>query len=117
MVFPTPTSGVASASAACVLACALVACAAPRVAGADGTESLRVRVKLARPSEDASAIAAQATRIAGIAVTYAAATSATWHALDLHCAGARCDAAIARLRAADTFYQTVEIDGRKAPSS
>ena len=49
-------------------------------------------------------------------VTYAAATSSTWHALLLGCAGARCDAAIARLRAADTVYQAVEIDGRKSPA-
>lgn len=113
----TTTSGVASAAAACVLACALAACAAPRQAGADGAAPLRVMVKLTRPSEDASAIAAEAMRIAGVPVTYAAATSSTWHALILHCAGARCDAAIARLRAADTLYQAVEIDGRKSPAS
>ena len=76
-----------------------------------------MRVELARPSDDADAIAAEAARIAGVPVTYAAATSSTWHALTLHCAGARCDAAIARLRAADTLYQAVEIDGRKTPSS
>jgi len=50
-------------------------------------------------------------------VTYAAATSSTWHALSLHCAGTACDAAIARLRAAGTLYQAVEIDGRKTPAS
>jgi len=52
-----------------------------------------------------------------VPVTYAAATSTTWHALFLHCGGARCDAAIARLRAADTLYQAVEIDRRKTPTS
>ena len=74
-------------------------------------------VKLARGSEDASAIAAEASRVAGVPVSYAAATSSTWHALCLHCAGAECDAAIARLRAAGTIYQAVEIDGRKTPAS
>ena len=116
MVFPT-TSAVASAAAACVLAAALVACAAPRQATADGASPLRVMVKLAHPSADADAITAAAARIAGVPVTYAAATSTTWHALLLHCAGARCDDAIARLRAADKDYQAVEIDGRKTPAS
>ena len=117
MVFPTTTSAVASAAAACVLASVLAACAAPREVAADGAAPLRVLVKLTRASEDANAIAAEAARIAGVPVTYAAATSATWHALSLHCAGGRCDAAIARLRAADTLYQAVEIDGRKTPAS
>jgi hypothetical protein len=50
-----------------------------------------------------------------VRVSYAAATSAQWHALALHCASAaECDAAIARLRAANNIYQTVEIEGRKA---
>src|SRR4051812_7647231 len=104
MVFSTKC-GAASTAAACVLACALTACVAPRVASADAATPLRVRVELAHPSDDANAIAAEAARIAGVPVTYAAATSATSHALALHCAGARCDAAIARLRAANTLYQ------------
>ena len=116
MVFPTTTSGVASAAAACVLASALAACAAPRQAASDSTAPLRVMVKLARPSEDTSRIVSEAARIAGVPVTYAAATSSAWHALLLRCAGAGCDAAIARLRAADTVYLAVEIDGRKAPA-
>jgi hypothetical protein len=115
MVFATK-SGAASTAAACVLACALAACVAPREAVADAAP-LRVRIELTRPSDDANAIAAQAARIAGVPVTYAAATSSTWHALAVHCAGAGCDAAIARLRAADTLYHAVEIDGRKTPSS
>jgi hypothetical protein len=117
MVFSTPTSAVASAAAACVLASALAACTSPREVAADGAAPLRVMVKLTHASEDVNAIAAEAARIAGVPVTYAAATSATWHALALHCAGARCDAAIARLRAADSLYQAVEIDGRKTPAS
>ena len=110
------TSGVASAAAACVVACAVGACAAPSAAARDGA-SLRVMVKLTRASEDSSAIASQAARIAGVPVTYAAATSSTWHALALECAGASCDAALARLRAAGEVYQAVEIDGRKMPAS
>ncbi len=117
MVFPTTSSAVASAAAVCVLASALAACAAPRQSAGDGAASLRVMVKLTRASDDANAITAEAARVAGVPVTYAAATSATWHALFLHCAGARCDAAISRLRAADTLYQAVEIDGRKTPTS
>ena len=117
MVFPTTTSAVASAAAACVLASALAACAAPREGGADAVAPLRVMVKLTRASDDANAIAAEATRIAGVPVSYAAATSSTWHALALQCARARCEAAIARLRAAGTVYQAVEIDGRKSPAS
>ncbi len=104
--------------AACVLSSALAACAgAPREAAAGATAPLRVMVKLARGSEDANAIAAEVSRVAGVPVSYAAATSPAWHALLLHCAGGQCDAAIARLRAAGTIYQAVEIDGRKTPSS
>ena|SRR6478672_11147924 len=117
MVFPTTTSAVASAAAACLLASALAACAAPRQTAADGAAPLRVMVKLAHASDDAKTIAAEAARVAGVPVTYAAATSTTWHALWLHCGGARCDDAIARLRAADRAYQAVEIDGRKTPAS
>jgi len=84
---------------------------------ADGAAPLRVMVKLAHASADANAIAGEAARVAGVPVTYAAAASPTWHALALHCAGAGCDAAIARLRAAGSVYQAVEIDGRKTPSS
>jgi hypothetical protein len=124
MVFPTTTSGVASAAAACVLATSLVACAAPREAASPASSAsaaaapLRVMVKLVRGSADAMAIATEASGVAGVPVSYAAATTLTWHALTLHCASAaQCDAAIARLRAAGTIYQAVEIDGRKTPAS
>lgn len=118
MVFPTMTSAVASAAAACVVAAALAACTAPGATAADASAPLRVMVKLVRGTEDANAIAAEASRVAGVPVSYAAATSPTWHSLALHCAGAaRCDAAIARLRAAGAIYRAVEIDGRKTPAS
>ena len=75
-------------------------------------------VKLARGSEDADAIALEATRIAGIRVTYAAATSPLWHALAVHCASAaQCEEAIGRMRAAATVYAVVESEGRKARSA
>ena len=116
MILSTTTSGVASAAAACVLASALVACAAPADAGAAGAArpSLRVVVELVHASADAGAIATEATRVAGVPVRYAAATSTTRHALFVECdPGAHCDAALARLRASATTYRAVEIDGRK----
>ena len=115
MIF-SMSSGAASA-AACVLALASTGCAGAGDAAAVPS-SLRVMVKLVRGSADASAIAAEATRVAGVPVGYAAAMSLAWHALGLRCASAaECDAALARLRAADTIYQAVEIDGRKTPSA
>ena len=119
MILPNRRGVSAPAAAACVFAAALAACAAaaPKDFAADATP-LRVMVKLVRPSEDAAAIAAEAARVAGVPVTYAAATSATWHALALHCAGAaECDAAVARLRGAGASYQAVEIEGRKSRSA
>ena len=118
MIFSTTTRGVASAATACALAAALAACAMSGDAAADATASVRVMVKLVRASEDSVAIAAEAARVAGVPVRYAAATSAAWHALLLDCTDARqCDAALARLRAAGQIYQAVEIDARKTRSA
>ena len=120
MVLSIKTGGVAARTAACVLAGALTtACAGPAPRERDSQAStMRVMVKLARASDDAAAIAAEATRVAGVPVRHAATTSATWHALALDCASAAaCDAAIARLRAAGAIYQTVEIEGRKTRSA
>ncbi|MBV9891938.1 MAG: hypothetical protein JO090_13765 [Rhizobacter sp.] len=115
-----PRSAAAAAAAACTLVAALAsACSAPRSrdVGAEAPP-LRVMVKLVRGSEDAGAIGAQAGRIAGVPVSYAAATSAQWHAIALHCVStAECDAAVARLRAASSVYQAVEIEGRKMPAA
>jgi len=117
MMFTTMAGGVASAAAACVLGAGLAACVAPAGAAAETGAEVRIMVKLARASEDADAIAAEATRIAGSRVTYAAATSSSWHALAVHCeSAARCDEAIARLRAAGSVYVAVESEGRKARS-
>ena len=119
MSVSTATRSVVAAAAGCALVAVLAsACNAPGPRGVAGeAQQLRVMVKLVRGSEDAVAIGAEASRIAGVRVSYAAATSAQWHALALHCASAaECDAAIARLRAANNIYQTVEIEGRKARS-
>jgi hypothetical protein len=118
MILSTTTSGVASAAAACVFATALGACAARADAAVDAAPALRVVVDLVRGSDDASGIAAEATRIAGLPVRYAAATSTTRHALVVECPSAeRCAAALARLRGASTIYRAVEIDGRKTRSA
>ena len=118
MMFTTVAGGVASAAAACALGAGLAACVAPAGAAAETSGGLRVMVKLARGSEDFQAIAAEATRIAGVDVTYAAATSSSWHALAVHCANpAQCDQALARMRAATGVYAVVEAEGRKARSA
>ncbi len=119
MVFPTTMNGVATVAAACVLAMTFAACASPADdASANAAPSLRVVVDLVRGSADASAISAEATRIAGVPVRYAAATSATRHALFVACEGTlQCEAALGRLRAAATIYRAVEIDGRKTRSA
>ena len=121
MILPIKTGGAAASVAACVLAGALTAaCAGPaaRESVAERPSALRVMVKLVHASVDAAAIAAEATRVAGVPVRHAAASSANWHALALQCASpAECDAALARLRAAGTIYQTVEIEGRKSPTA
>jgi hypothetical protein len=95
-------------------AIALAACAAPPSAAAAGQEfDVRVVVKLALPSDDTAAIAAEASRQAGGEVRYGAAVSSAWHALSLHCPdAATCDAAIVRLRQS-SVYTAVELDARK----
>jgi hypothetical protein len=95
-------------------AVALIGCDAPAVAAASApTFDARMLVKLARPSVDAAAIAAEATRQAGVPVAYAASVSAEWHALILHCPdAAACDAAITRMRQSGS-YADVEPDARK----
>jgi hypothetical protein len=95
-------------------AIALAACAAPSSAAAAGQEfAVRVVVKLAHPSDDTAAIAAEASRQAGVEVRYGAAVSSAWHALSLHCPdAAACEAAIVRLRQS-SVYTAVELDARK----
>jgi hypothetical protein len=95
-------------------AIALAACAAPPSAAATAPEfDVRVLVKLAHPSDDTAAIAAEASRHAGVPVRYAASVSSAWHALSLRCPdAAACDAAIGRLRQSGV-YAAVEPDARK----
>jgi len=117
MSVPTATRSVAASAAGCALGAALTsACGAPGPRDvATGTPPLRVMVKLVHASDDADAIGAEAGRIAGVRVTYAASAGPQWHALALHCANnAECDAAIGRLRVAGNVYQSVEIEGRKS---
>ena len=100
------------AAAVAATSFAFIACAVPAAAATPGVDA-RVLVKLLQPSEDAAAIAAEATRQAGVPVDYAASVSTVWHALFLHCPdAAACDAAIARLRQSGS-YVVVEPDGRK----
>ncbi len=119
MIVPNRRSACAPAATIFFVAAALTSCAAPAPKElAAQLAPLRVMVKLVRPAEDAASIGAEATRVAGVPVTYAAATSLAWHALYLHCTGGgQCEEAIARLRAAGSIYQAVEIDGRKKPAS
>jgi hypothetical protein len=92
----------------------LTACAVPAVAAASAPGlDIRILVKLTQPSGAAAAIAAEATRQAGVPVGYAASVSTAWHALVVHCADATvCDTAIARLRRSGS-YAEVEPDVRK----
>jgi hypothetical protein len=107
-------SGFLASLAAAVAAAASVACAAPAAQTAvPATSAIRILVKLVEPSDDASAIAARASREAGVPVFYAASVSSSWHSLSVRCSdAASCDAAIDRLRQSGV-YSAIELDGRK----
>ena len=93
---------------------ALSACAAPAADAAAGPVEVRLMVKLARPSEDRTRIAAEVSRVAGVPASYGSAVSASWHALSLRCADpSACDAAIDLLRKARASFEAVELEGRK----
>jgi len=101
-------------SIAAAFACLWLGACAATPAGDAAPVSVRIVVKLVRPSEDGSSIAAEASRVAGVPVAYAASVSLLWHSLGLRCADApACDAAMARLRAAKDTYEAVELDERK----
>ena len=108
-------AGAALVAAGVALSASLAACAAlPLADPVAQPVVVRVLVKLVSPSGDAAAISAEASRRAGVPVTYAAAASVNWHALALRCASAaECDAAIERMRSARATYDAVEIEGRK----
>jgi len=100
--------------AAAAAAGALSACAAPAPAGEPGAVEVRLMVKLVRPMQDGSVIAADASRVAGVPAHYRSMVSASWHALSLRCADvSACDRAIDRLRQEKTTFEAVELDGRK----
>lgn len=120
-MFPGARSASLALAARLAAAAALgmaTACVAPAVAGSQSPGAdARVLVKLAGPSVDATAIEAEAARETGFAVRYAGPVGGAWHLLRLHCPdAAACDAAIARLRAANGTFLAVEPDGRKRPS-
>ena len=94
----------------------LAACVAPGSVGAAPVEA-RLLVKLVRAEADPAAVATEAARLAGVPVRYGAAAGSAWHALVLQCAdAAACEAAIARLRNAPSFFQAVELDARRRPA-
>ena len=96
--------------AAAAVAGTLSACAAP----AAGPVDVRLMVKLVRPSDDKSHVAAEVSRVAGVPAGYASMVNASWHAVSLRCAdAAACDAAIERLRRARSTFEAVEVEGRK----
>jgi len=98
-----------TAAAAVTAAIALGACAAQPV-----VTTVRVMVKLARPSIDAAAIAADASRASAHRVHYVAAVSEQWHVLSVSCDGAAdCDGAVQRLREDSSRYAAVQRDQRK----
>ena len=87
--------------------------AAPAASDVAPAARRRVLIELKQPATDATAIAAEASRAAGVAASYAASAGANWHAIVLDCGdAAACDAALQRLRASG-LYRHVETDARK----
>lgn len=99
--------------------CLLAACAAVPAGDLphdlpDAAPGLRVLVKLAAPTTDGGAVAAEAARWADVPVRYAAAISPQWHAVNLRCRDdTSCAAAFEKLRRAGGTYLAVERDDRK----
>lgn len=86
---------------------AVAACAPPM------TAQQRIVVKLVHASDNGTAIASQASRLAGVPVRYLAAVSGQWHALALQCEGtAACSGAVASMARASDVYDSVRIDSR-----
>ncbi len=95
---------------------ALWACAVPASQAPEAGIDVRILVKLARPSQNAAAIGAEAARQSGVSARYAKPMSAVWHVIVLRCVDVdMCDAAIARMRQARDVYEAVESEGRKQP--
>ena len=109
LLFAAPVAVAVAATASALTACAAPAAASAAAVGVD----TRVVVKLAGPVGDAAAIAAEAARLSGLPVRYAASAGGGRHALILHCLdAAACEAAMDRLRRSGA-YAAVELDGHK----
>ena len=94
---------------ACLLALVLSACASEPEAA-----PMRLMVKLAQPSTDASGIAGQVSASIGRPARYVAATSDAWHALSVSCSSEHdCDSVLQRLRADTAHFAAVQRDERK----
>ena len=86
-----------------------VACAAAKPAS-----ELRIVVELVGPTDDGTAVAREASRVAQLPVRHLAAMSPSRHALALACGDATtCEQGMQRLRAAGSRFVSVEIDARK----
>jgi hypothetical protein len=110
LLFAAPVAVAVATTATELTACAASVAAS---AAAEGVDT-RVLVKLTQPAGDTTAIAAEASRLAGLPVRYAASVDGVWHALVLHCAdAAACDAAMVRMRLSGV-YAAVALDGHKS---
>lgn len=97
-------------ASSCLAAFALAGCAAQQAESA----GMSVLVKLARPSMDAAAIAAQVESAAGRPARYQSASSTAWHAVHVGCTDAAdCEAVLQRLRADTARFEAVQRDERK----
>ena len=97
-------------ASSCLAALALSGCAVEPAAPG----GMSVLVKLAQPSMDAAAIAAQVADAAGRPARYLSASSTAWHAVHVRCTDAAdCDAALQRLRADVARFEAAQSDQRK----
>jgi hypothetical protein len=102
--------------AALMFACTgMAACAVePSPAVAAPAREWRVLVKLIEANVDTQVIAQRAGDISGVPVRYVAAAGSRWHAIALACADDNlCEAALRRLRAATTTYDSVQREERR----
>jgi len=98
----------AAAAAAMLIACTASPQAAP---------GLRVMVKLsagaASGTPGTATVAAWAAQATGLPVTAGAAVSPVWHALNLACGAATCEAALRALAADTAHFDSVEPETRR----
>jgi len=95
----------------CLAGIAVVGCAAEPVPMQSG---MSVLVKLARPTIEPQAVAAEVEAAAGRPARYLSSVSEAWHALFLRCdSAANCEALLQRLRADTTRIAAAQRDERK----